>query len=295
MTGGPEAARLLDLSGAPEIVHPVSCAGVLSVLRGTRGDRPDVDRAATGGLREHLQDQLAGFRVPDLRGGPVMLGWREIFGDGAPPSVLPLAERLAGLVFRQWVTSRRVDDPLDDALDALRASDSGAATVRSAHRLGPAERARLRRALADHARWLQERWPPLDARWAPVTGELLLAPLAGGHVVVGARTDLALGLPARHEASRCFVVAGIAPPGPAAWRRLRLAALAEALSAGAPPFQLTVLATGTGELTTQAVDPEQLWATAGAVAAALRSGRGRPAIRRAEPVAPQPSPMPMAS
>lgn len=246
---------------------------VLAALRGERPDRVPVDRAWSLGLREHLQDEvgaLLGAGGPQV---PRTVGWRALAGPAAARP--PIVELLARQVFRQWVVAGAVGDPLDDAVDAVRAAGDADPLLRALRQLAPGGRRALTDRLQRHARWLERCWPPLDPRWAPVTGELRTLPLAGGRVLVGARSDLAVGRPAGRWASRCLVaVTDGAPSAAGPWHRLRLAALAEATATGAAPFRLVVVAPATGVLVAEAVDACSLWATATAVVAAA----GRAAV-----------------
>lgn len=252
---------------------------VLAVLRGARAHRRTVDRAWCGGLREHLQDEvgpLPGAAAAGQRadGGQATrtIGWRDL---AEPAHATALAELAARTLFRQWVTTGAVGEPLDDVVDALRAGGDADGPLRAVRQLAPAARRELAHRLRGHARWLERCWPLLDPRWAPVTAELRVVPLAGGRVLVGARSDLALGLPAARRASRCLVaVTDGDPSAPGPWHRLHLAALAEAVVTGAPPFQLVVVSPAAGAMAAEPVDAPLLWATASAVAATVRRGAG---------------------
>lgn len=266
----------------PHLVELAGPSVVLSELRGGGRPRPGADRAWCGGLREHLEDALSGLALPSSGDEPLRVGWRMLPPSPSPsPSggVLPgrpmsapgpaLLDALVAVAFRQWVTCRLLTDPFDESLEAVRSTGDPDGVAEAVRRLGTADRHRLAAALAVQVARLAERWPGVDPRWAPVTNELLLAPLAGGRVVVGARTDLSLGPPAGRSASRCFVTAAARPPSPATWRRLWMAALVETVRAGVAPFQLSVLSTGAGALASVTVDQAGLWATAEALVAAV--------------------------
>lgn len=259
--------RCLDRRTSPACTFPAGPAAVLGALRGNRAARGPVDRAWCGGLREHLQDEVGALVGADDERAARIVGWRAVGGPFAAP---PLADQLCRQLFRQWVTVRSVGEPLDDVLDALRAAGEADPLLRAVRRLDPPARRQLANRLQRHARWLERCWPAVDPRWAPVTAELRVVALAGGRVLVGARSDLTLGRPAGGRASRCLVaVTDGVPLAPEPWRRLQLAALAEALTTGAPPFRLVVVAPAAGSIATAPVDLSMLWSTAAAVVAAV--------------------------
>lgn len=281
---------------------------LLQALRGSGSRRPEADRGWSGGLREHLED-LVGPAVP-VSGRPVRVGWQWLPPAATPgcrptrvpdarsqsgrprPAVaarrtamltgpVPLVDRLVAALFRQHVTGIPIGDPLTEAVQALAAEGDPGQVVVAVDGLAPSERAWLAATVASAAYRVAERWPPVDPRWLPVAGDLLLASLAGGRVVVGARPDLCLGPPASDRASRCLLVVTAGRPGCDTWRRLWTAALVETLRAGVPPFRLAALSVDPWGLAVQGVDTASLWAAADALGQAVLT---RLRASQAEPV-----------
>lgn len=311
-SGVPTAMGADGTGGAPGTGRPAAAAGgacatdILSRLRGVGRARPLVDRAAVGGLRELIEDELAGW--PGSTRGQVVAGWwvlptsvtapeaGEVGSDDerrvdrlattmpvameATPARARLLDGLVRALFRQWVTCRRIDDPLDDALAGITIAGDPAGVAAAVAGLGPPDRAILAGELDRHVDQLVRTWPVLDPRWAPRTGERWMVPVAGGRAVLVGRPDLVLGRPARDQASVGLVAATTGATGSAPWRRVWFAALVETLRAGAAPFQVAVYTTATGRLAVRPVTAEDLIAAAHSLVGALRSGTGdRPAGR----------------
>src|SRR5271156_5460436 len=110
-------------------------AEVLALLRGDAAARPRFDPGLAGGLRAWLED--AAYDVVVARGEhapPLILGPRQLLGsydearggggvhrgDGGGDQLV--LSRLVHTLLRQLVHTGEIQDPLGDALDALRAA-----------------------------------------------------------------------------------------------------------------------------------------------------------------------------
>ncbi len=305
MTRAAGEGRAAEEAG-PAWGAPPGCTGddPLSLLRGGGRSRPTVDRDAAWGLREWVEDELAGW--PGDGAAPVAVGWWALplgsavpwsgsavtssgraAADGAGPergrrgagAERPADRVLDGLVrilFRQWVTCGRVQDPLADALAGLRAGGDPAGLAATVAGLPTARRRALAAELARHVGRLSRTWPTVDPGWVPRTGERWTVPVAGGRAVLLGHPDLVLGWPARERASVGLVAVTAGPVGSAPWRRAWFAALVETLRSGAPPFQVSVFSTGDGTIDTRAVAAHDLVAVAGAVIGTIRSAADGP-------------------
>lgn len=271
------------------VVQPADAADVLTALRGYRAARPAVDRAWCAGLREVLSDAARGVGGEEstASGAPIVvrdLGGR--IGEGGGDQGVAggwLGEAVVQALFRLVVAGAAVDDPWRAALDALVVTPGGAAVAAAVGRLGVVERRALAASVAAQGRWLAGCWPELDPRWVPTVGETVLAPLAGGAVLLSAAPDLCLGVPARTVASRCFVSVA-AGRTDAVWERLWVAAVAEALRCGAPPFQLAVVDASQRTLATAIVDRAGLWEAVAQIGARIRQpGAAGSGVRAPDP------------
>jgi hypothetical protein len=239
-------------------------ADLLSRLRGNIEQRPIVDPGLAGGLREWLEDGASeALRSAGEPGERLVVGrWsqRESVGPFSDNEVTPPYVRavLVGALFRQLVTSGRIDNPMDDAMSALAVEGRGARISEFILRLGAAERAKLIGEVVDHAEVLVTTWPPLPPTWLPRTSERRSVPLAGGRILLSGLVDLALGAPARDRASVCLVDVRSGERRTEHSGELHFLGLLETVSAGAPPFRLATYYTATGELDVEDVDDQLL-------------------------------------
>jgi hypothetical protein len=271
---------------APRTVRPVPPApvdrgaggDVLALLRGDTSARPRFDPGLAGGLRAWLED--AAYEMVASRGehAPTLfLGPRQLLGSpterhqrdgGETLSDEVVLSRLVHALFRQLVHTGDIDDPLRDALEALRAGE-GTAVVHHVESLPSSTRSALAQAVALQAGNLRGQVPRFAPGWMPRTDDRVATPLAGGRVVLHGVFDLIVGLPQPGTASLCAL--GLATGGPWAWHRrsLHYLALLETLRTGTPPFRLALLESTTGRYGVEDVREEHLRAIASHIAAWL--------------------------
>jgi len=260
--------------------HRGSGREVLARLRGDTLARPRFDPDLPGGLRAWLED--AAYGVVAARGDDapaLFLGPRQVLGGAAGwhddeglTDELVLS-RLVHAVFRQLVGRGDLDDPLADALDALRAhGDDG--MVRHIESLPAAGRAALADAVAVHAGNLKDMVPRFAPGWMPRTDDRIAIPLSGGRVVLHGTFDLLVGLPQRGTASLCALGLSTGAAWASERRSLHFLALLETLRSGAPPFRLALLESATGRYGVEDVREEHLRAIASHLSAWLTRGGG---------------------
>jgi hypothetical protein len=245
---------------------------MLEVLRGDHRRRPTVDPTLAGGLREWLEDGLSGpcARLGSSYGLVVSVrtlstGDRAVAsapnGDGSArpaPSMPILRGALVANLFRQLVTTGRIGDPMDDAVDALMVDPLRSDLAASVRSLRGADRARLRTELTRHAASLQRHWDPLPPHWLPKTGDRITVPLAGGGLVLSGSIDLLIGTPSAGRASVCLVQVIAGTPRPEHRDELHRVALLETLRSGAAPFRVVSHYTLSGETHTEDLTEEHL-------------------------------------
>ena len=272
---------------APQTVRPApprpvdrgAGGDVLALLRGDTSARPRFDPGLAGGLRAWLED--AAYEIVAGRGehaSTLFLGPRQLLGSptghherdaGESLSEEVILSRLVHALFRQLVHTGDIDDPLCDALEALRAGE-GTAVVHHVESLPSSARSALAEAVALHAGNLRGQVPRFAPGWMPRTDDRVATPLAGGRVVLHGVFDLIVGLPQPGTASLCAL--GLATGGgPWAWHRrsLHYLALLETLRTGTPPFRLALLESSTGRYGVEDVREEHLRAIASHITAWL--------------------------
>jgi hypothetical protein len=274
---------------APE---PPVGAELLALLRDGADDRPRFDPGLAGGLRAWLEDAAYGLvaaRGEDAR--PLVLGPRRLLGTPEPrwaeggggddePRAAPSAElvlsRLVHALFRQVVTVGSVDDPLGDALDALRALGGEDDVVEHIESLAPAARAGLAATVSSHAARLRAVVPRLAPGWMPRTDDRVAIPLAGGRVVLHGVFDLLIGSRQPGVSSLCAL--GLSTGGPWARERrtLHYLAVLETLRSGTPPYRLALLESASGRYGVEDVREEHLRAMVAHLTAWLAEGAGSP-------------------
>jgi len=252
--------------------RPPEGADLLGRLRGPGTGRPAVDPGLAGGLRDWLEDGLAGAVGGDAAGtGPVRVTKETLTGvlmceahlvarRTAPRVVTVELARgtLVDALFRQWVTTGRLDDPWSDALGAVGVGDDGDGIAAFVASLPVERREALADEIADHAAGIVARWPVPSPTWLPRTQERVVVPLVGGRVVMSGVVDLAFGGPAGERASVCVVEIKSGRRRLEHRADLHFYALLETLRSGAPPFRIATYYTRTGELDVEPVTDDVL-------------------------------------
>lgn len=255
------------ISAPPAPVSALTGAGdLVSALRGEATNRRAVDPGLAGGLREWLEDGVAG-PVASLEPGtpPIVFDSRMLVtaadgkAGGGQVSNLPLLRAaLVTALFRQLVTTGHIGDPLVDAMEVLAAEDRGAELAAFASRLTAEELNVLGSQLAEDASTMALRWPRIPPAWLPRTADRLTVPLAGGRVVLVGVADLVLGAPPVDRASVCLVEVRSAAPTEGHRRARTYLSLLESLRSGAPPCRVATYYSGSGVLDAEEPQDEEI-------------------------------------
>jgi hypothetical protein len=252
--------------------RPPEGADLLQRLRGQPTDRPAVDPGLAGGLRDWLEDGLADVAgevgdaaVPvrvskDALTGVLTCEAHLVARRTAPRVISEEMARgsLVDALFRQWVTTRRLDDPWSDALAAVGVGGDPDGMAGFVEALAPERREALAEEIGEHAAGIVGRWPVPSPMWLPRTQERVVVPLVGGRVVMNGVVDLAFGGPAGERASVCVVELKSGRRRVEHRGDLHFYALLETLRSGAPPFRIATYYTRTGELDVEAVSEDVL-------------------------------------
>jgi hypothetical protein len=252
--------------------RPPEGVDLLQRLRGQGTIRPAVDPGLAGGLRDWLEDGLAEAAGAVADGaGPVRVSKDALTGvltceahqvarRTAPRVISEEMARgsLVDALFRQWVTTGRLDDPWADALGAVEVGGDPDGIAGFVAGLADERREALAEEIGEHAAGIVARWPVPSPMWLPRTQERVVVPLVGGRVVMSGVVDLAFGGPAGERASVCVVELKSGRRRVEHRGDLHFYALLETLRSGAPPFRIATYYTRTGELDVEAVNEDVL-------------------------------------
>lgn len=147
------------------------------------------------------------------------------------------------------------------------------------------ERAELRSTAGDRVAKFFECFPPLQARWRPVTESTQIVDLLGGRVRLRGKVDLTLGRADGNRAGKVIIDLKTGGPNPAHRDDLRFYALLEAIRVGVPPRLVASFYLDMGEARTEVVTEALLDATVARVVdgarriVGLRAGTVEPVYR----------------
>jgi hypothetical protein len=147
------------------------------------------------------------------------------------------------------------------------------------------ERAELRSTAGDRVAKFFECFPPLQARWRPVTESTQIVDLCGGRVRLRGKVDLTLGTAAGNQAGKVVIDLKTGAPNPVHRDDLRFYGLLDAIRIGVPPRLVASFYLDLGEARTEEVTEGVLDATVARTVdgakrlAALRAGTVEPAFR----------------
>lgn len=148
-----------------------------------------------------------------------------------------------------------------------------------------AERAELRSEAGDRVAKFQECFPPLQARWRPVTESAQIVDLADGRIRLRGKVDLTLGQARGTQAGKVVIDLKTGAPNPDHRDDLRFYALLDTLRIGVPPRLVASFYLDLGEARTEAVTEGILHATVARTVdaarryAALQAGTTEPIHR----------------
>jgi hypothetical protein len=174
-------------------------------------------------------------------------------------------------------------DLVDEAMASLAGSDHWLTDFLQT--CSEAERAELRSTAGDRVAKFFESFPPLDAKWRPVTESSLWVDLAGGRVRLRGKVDMTLGTARGMRAGKVIIDLKTGAPNPVHRDDLRFYALLDTIRLGVPPRLVASFYLDLAEARTEAVTEGVLDATvartvdAAQQLTALRAGTVAPVYR----------------
>ena len=149
------------------------------------------------------------------------------------------------------------------------------------------DRAELRSVAGERVTSFLECFPPLPAKWVPVTEGRLRADLLGGRVVLSGRTDLTLGRADGTRAGKVVIDLKTGGFSPSHTDDLRFYALVDTLRLGTPPRMLASYYLDSARAQPEAVTEQVLYAAVARTVDGVRTlqelASGRDAVLRPGP------------
>ncbi len=248
-TTGSRAAHTVANVAAVAIELNPAQQRVRDVLGSGGGELPEFDADLGGRLRARLEAELSGV-VGELGANEDLMVSKHLLSqvhscearmlaedDGAFEVTVPIARgsvaHKAIELAIHWKSEPVPLDLVDEALARLTESDHWLADwLRTC---GDVSRAELRSEAGDRVSKFLECFPPLRARWRPVTESRLIVDLCGGRIRLQGKVDLTIGTPDGRRAGK--VIVDLKSGGAATLHRddLRFYALLETIRIGVPP------------------------------------------------------------
>jgi len=278
----PAQRRTLDVLGAAGAARPVFPEGIGARLRAEleAGLAEVVDDLAPDEVLAISKHKLAQVHACEAR----LLAEE---ADDAFEVTIPIARgTVAHKAVELGIHWRGEPLPLvlvDEAMASLAATDHWLTDFLQT--CTEAERAELRSTASDRVAKFFECFPPLEARWRPVTESNQIVELCGGRVRLRGKVDLTLGSPRGMQAGKVVIDLKTGAPSPLHRDDLRFYALLDAVRLGTPPRLVASFYLDLAEARTEEVTEGVLEATVARTVdgvrrlAALRAGTTAPVHR----------------
>jgi RecB family exonuclease len=223
----------------------------LAALGATTAERPTFADDVGPRLRAELESGLADA-LADLAPDEYLVITKHLLGQVHGCEVRLLVEEAAGDEFtvtvpiaRGAIAHKAIElgihwrgeplplDLVDEALARLATTDHWLTDFLQT--CSEADRAELRATAADRVAKFFESFPPLDARWRPVTESSQTVELADGRIRLRGKVDLTLGTARGNQAGKVIIDLKTGSPNPVHRDDLRFYALLDAIRLGVPP------------------------------------------------------------
>lgn len=287
-------------SASPPELNPAQ-QRTLDALGARGGERPTFEPDIGPRLRSQLESGLADV-LGDLGPDETLTLSKHLLGRIHGCEVRLLVEEAAGDEFQVTVPIARGSiahkavelgihwkgeplplDLVDEAMASLAGTDHWLTDFLQT--CTEAERAELRSSAGDRVAKFFETFPPLEARWRPVTESSQIVDLAEGRIRLRGKVDLTLGTARGMQAGKVVIDLKTGVPNPVHRDDLRFYALLDTLRLGVPPrlvasFYLDLAEPRTEDVTEGVLEAALARTVDGAVRlAALRAGVVEPELR----------------
>lgn len=285
---GPSAATLnpaqqevLDLLGARLDARPTFDADLRDVLRAELGAALD---HLAGDIHPEHPIWVSKHTLSSVHGCQVRLLAEEDLGfEWSIPTARGTVAHKAIELSVHWRGEPTPSDLVDEALGRI--ANGGDGLAEFVQRCSEGDLVELRGEVLDRVTKFTESFPPLLARWRPVTESRARVELAGGRIVLAGKVDLSLGQAKGTTAGKVLIDLKTGGFSPSHLDDLRFYALLETVRLGVPPRLVAGYYLDAGTARTEAVSEASLRATVARVAdgvetyVALTHGTRAPELR----------------
>ncbi|MBK5224203.1 MAG: PD-(D/E)XK nuclease family protein [Acidimicrobiia bacterium] len=227
----PAQQEILDLLGAPIEARPTFDAGLRDELRaelesGVAHLAPDLDPDEAFFVSKHKLSSVHGCEVRMLADEAAGFEW------SIPTARGTVAHKAVELSVH-WKGEPTPSELVDESLGRL--TNGGDGLAEFLQRCTEVDLVELRGEVLDRVTKFVESFPPLQARWRPVTESRARVELAGGRLVLSGKVDLSLGQARGTTAGKVLIDLKTGGFAPSHLDDLRFYALLETLRIGVPP------------------------------------------------------------
>jgi PD-(D/E)XK nuclease superfamily len=277
----PAQQEVLELLGAPAGDRPSFDAGLRDDLRA------ELD-SALGHLAEEIHPDrpvwISKHKLSSVHGCQVrLLAEEEIDFEWSIPTARGTIAHKAIEMSVHWRGEPTPTELADEALGRI--ANGGDALAEFIQRSSEADLVELRGEVLDRVTKFVESFPPLQARWRPVTESRARVELAMGRIVLAGKVDLSLGQAKGTTAGKVLIDLKTGGFAPSHLDDLRFYALLETVRIGVPPRLVAGYYLDAGTARTESVTEGSLRATVARVVdgvdtyVALTHGTRAPALR----------------
>lgn len=227
----PAQQEVLDLLGAPVESRPTFDAALRDELRAELDAAlahlaPDLDPDDPVYVSKHKLSSVHGCEVR-------MIAEEELGFEWSIPAARGTVAHKAVELSVHWRGEPTPTELVDEALARL--TNGGDSLAEFLQRSTEADIVELRGEALDRVTKFAESFPPLQARWRPVTESRARVELAGGRIVLAGKVDLSLGQARGTTAGKVLIDLKTGGFAPAHLDDLRYYALLETIRIGVPP------------------------------------------------------------
>lgn len=277
----PAQREILDLLGAPIESRPTFDAGLRDELRAELESAvahlaPDLDPDDAFFVSKHKLSSVHGCEVRMLAEEAAGFEW------SVPTARGTVAHKAVELSVH-WKGEPTPTELVDESLGRLTNGGDGLADF--LQRCSEVDLVELRGEALDRVTKFVESFPPLQARWRPVTESRARVELAEGRLVLSGKVDLSLGQARGTTAGKVLIDLKTGGFAPSHLDDLRFYALLETLRIGVPPRLVASYYLDAGVARTEAITVPMLESTVARIAdgverlVQLAHGTVAPALR----------------